>query len=226
MRVVIILSLIFFSISISAQSMRYFEFTTQCGHGNWQDTSFIAATDDQTVIDSVLSDLSKPYEARRFISGSIDHGNGGYNHNAGHWFLWHFTPGQWELAEMAIEVCDGCPYSDVDADTAYWVSNIGSYCPWSSKVAREVSMPVDVKGPDTNFRVLIYPNPADDMIILQASEEGHFTIHIYDQTGRLLMQINEEQSRIVDLSPLGEGLYLLKFYSQNNYLTESLLICR
>ena len=37
------LSICFTSIS---QITRYFEFTTNCGYGNWQDTSFIAATSD------------------------------------------------------------------------------------------------------------------------------------------------------------------------------------
>ena len=46
--------------SIKGQPVHYFEFITTCGHGNWQDTSFIAATSDQAVIDTCLVDLNKP----------------------------------------------------------------------------------------------------------------------------------------------------------------------
>ncbi len=130
---------LFFSLA-NAQTTRYFEFTTECGHGNWQDTSFIASTSDQAVIDSVLANLARPVEERQFINGTIDYGHGGVNHNANNWFLWHFVPNEWNLVDFAIEVCDGCPYSDVDADTAYWVGNIGQFCHWSSKPVREVSL--------------------------------------------------------------------------------------
>lgn len=41
------------SIISNAQTTRYFKFTTACGHGNWQDGSFIAATSDQAVINDV-----------------------------------------------------------------------------------------------------------------------------------------------------------------------------
>jgi hypothetical protein len=33
-------------------------------------------------------------------------------------FYWHFMPGKWVVVPpdvSAIETCDGCPYSDVDA---------------------------------------------------------------------------------------------------------------
>ena len=125
-----------------AQTTRYFEFSTTCGHGNWQDTTFIASTSNQIIIDSVLANLARPLNQRNFINGPIDYGNGGHNHNANHWFLWHFIPNQWNLAEVAIELCDGCPYTDVDADTAYWVGTVGQFCPWSGRPVREVADPI------------------------------------------------------------------------------------
>jgi hypothetical protein len=125
---------------IGKAQTRFFEFSTStfCGHGNWQDTSFIASTSNQAVIDSVLANLARPLNQRNFINGPIDYGNGGHNHNANHWFLWHFMPSQWSLVELAMEVCDGCPYTDVDADTAYWVGNVGRFCPWSGRPVRDL----------------------------------------------------------------------------------------
>jgi len=192
-----------------AQPTRYFEFTTQCGHGNWQDTSFIAATDDPVVIDTVLTDLDKPYEERRFISGQIDYGDGGYNHNAGHWFLWHFIPGQWELTEMAIEVCDGCPYSDVDADTAYWIGVLGLFCPWSGKPSREVSAPVSVDMPGTENWIHVFPNPASDHIVIQRASFSLFTITLYNAAGQKIMNRSDFPGSELALPVLKDGLYFL-----------------
>ena len=206
---VTILSLVFLTFRSIAQSVHYFEFTTQCGHGNWQDTSFIAATADQDVIDSVLTDMAKPYDERRFISGFIDYGDGGFNHNAGHWFLWHFIPGQWELADAAIEVCDGCPYSDVDADTAYWIGVLGIFCPWSGKPAREVSGPADIGLAIPGDRIRIFPNPARDYIIIQSNTSSLLNVIVYDATGREIVKYSDFTCGELSLPGLKSGLYLL-----------------
>ncbi|MCB0518056.1 MAG: hypothetical protein H6577_09740 [Lewinellaceae bacterium] len=93
MKNIAVLLIFLFQTGLTAQTTRYFEFSVpDCGHGNWQDTSFIAATDDPAVIADVLEDMSKPFEERRFIIGPIAYGHGGHNHNAGHWFLWHTPP--------------------------------------------------------------------------------------------------------------------------------------
>jgi hypothetical protein len=208
-----------------SQSLRYFEFTTLCGHGNWQDTSFIAATNDQTVIDSVLTDLSRPYDERRFISGSIDHGNGGYNHNAGHWFLWHFIPGQWELADMSIEVCDGCPYSDVDADTAYWIGNLGTFCPWSGKPARELAAPVVVDFPYAKDLIAITPNPVINNIYIQRNFAGPVTITLFNSTGQIILILEDFSGNEISLPAVNVGLYFLKFDDGLNSVVKKFLVC-
>jgi hypothetical protein len=212
--------------SLSAQPLRYFEFTTQCGHGNWQDTSFIAATADPAVIDSVLTDLDKPYEERRFISGAIDLGDGGYNHNAGHWFLWHFIPGQWELAEMAIEVCDGCPYSDVDADTSYWVGNLGMFCPWSGKPAREIGELVKVDPAGAENRISVYPNPAGCRVFLHRSSASPLCITINGLQGQKILELTNFSGEEINLPALNEGLYFLRCQEENDITVVPLRIKR
>lgn len=192
-----------------AQTTRYFQFTTDCGHGNWQDTAFIAATSDPAVIDSVLADLSRPPAERKFISGAIGYGNGGYNHNGPHQFLWHFIPNQWSLVDFSTEVCDGCPYSDVDADTAYWVGNLGNYCPWSGIVVREVTNTVDVPEPDAGG-ITLYPNPAHTTLLLQLP--GHrlpATCTILNAMGAVVREKQAVVSGAVDIASLATGLYVL-----------------
>ena len=108
--IILLLSVLF----ASAQNMRYFQFSVACGHGNWQDTAFVAATNDTALINTVLAEMAKPMEERMFINGPIAAGHAGYNRNATHWFKWHFVPNEWSLVEFAIEVCDGCPFTDTD----------------------------------------------------------------------------------------------------------------
>jgi hypothetical protein len=160
--------------------MRYFEFGTTCGHNNWQDTTFIAAAANQAIVDSVLANLARPLNQRNFIAGPIDYGNGGYNRNAGHWFKWHFVPDQWTLTELAIELCNGCPYSDLDADTAYWVGTVGSFCPWTGIPLREVAGPSVLHKVNQPLEVDLSPNPAVDKVALQYEERFYFIYFVAD----------------------------------------------
>jgi hypothetical protein len=219
-----IFSLTFGFIS-NAQTTRYFEFSTNCGHGNWQDTTFIASTSDQVLIDTVIANIARPLNQRKFINGNIDYGNGGHNHNSSHWFLWHFIPNQWSLVEMAIEVCDGCPYSDVDADTATWVGTIGQFCPWSGKPVREVSNPLGINEQFLENEILLYPNPAKDKLNLKWNNSNNISIIIYNSIGQELSTIFlSKQNRIIDISELHNGLYFLKISDGNKAGIKKLIV--
>lgn len=66
----------------SVEQPRYFRFL----HTN-DSTTFVAGTSE---------------ERDKFITGPIASGNGGHNGD----FPWHFVEGEWELTEVATEVCD------------------------------------------------------------------------------------------------------------------------
>jgi hypothetical protein len=66
----------------------------------------------------------------RFPIGRIVRGNGGFNQPWG----WHLLPDTVQMAEVAIELCDGRP-SYVETHINDYV-NAGSYCPWSGKIVR------------------------------------------------------------------------------------------
>lgn len=226
MKHLILLPFILISLSLAnAQTTRYFQFTTECGHGNWQDTAFVAATSDQDVIDAVLANIALPIEERQFISGPIDYGNGGVNHNANHWFLWHFTPNEWSLADFAIEVCDGCPYTDVDADTAYWVGNLGQFCPWSGKPVREVSLVSEVKDPTFGqSEPMFYPNPTQGQITLNLQESEGATVQVFNTIGQELGRISYAQfQQTMDISYLQQGIYYLKFTKGKSTVLQKLV---
>ena len=96
---------------------------------------FVAVTSDSAVIAVVNSQLAKPVAERKMhINGKIERGNGGHNLA----WSWHFTPNQWSLAEMSMELCDGWP-GFVEENLDYWIDTVGRFCPWSSYVKSEIT---------------------------------------------------------------------------------------
>jgi len=200
------------SIAVQAQNLRYFQFNNiDCGHGNWQDTSFIVATSNAALINEVQVELAKPIGERKIISGAIVAGHGGYNHNAGHWFKWHMKENEWALAEMAMEVCDGCPYSDIDADTAYWLNTVKQYCPWSSQPIREVPEPNSVDDVSTEQGLIVYPNPASNMLHFKWEHNNTINVYIINTVGVTVRTANMQRALpSLDISELPDGIYFLK----------------
>ncbi|MBN2732012.1 MAG: hypothetical protein JXR26_06260 [Balneolaceae bacterium] len=112
---------------------RYYEFTSSNSHSG--SYNFVAKTSDPAVIDKVEAQLELPQDQRDMhINGEIQRGNAGYNND----WSWHFTEGQWDLAEVSTEVCDGTPQM-VENNLDYWVEDVGRFCPFSSIVLREVN---------------------------------------------------------------------------------------
>jgi len=46
---------------------------------------------------------------------------------------WHVEPMDMSFADLAIELCDGCP-SHIEDDKTYWIETVGQYCPWTARV--------------------------------------------------------------------------------------------
>ncbi|MDZ7691860.1 MAG: hypothetical protein U5K69_12155 [Balneolaceae bacterium] len=116
----------------SEQDTRYFEFRHE---NDAIDYTMVAATSDPDVIAKLEQELQKPFGDRnRHINGDIARGNKAYN---GQW-SWYFIPNEWDLVEASVEVCDGRP-GMVEENIDYWVDQVGYFCPWSSRVVREVT---------------------------------------------------------------------------------------
>lgn len=112
--------------------LRYFEFVDTT-----HDETFVAATTDPEVIETVESQLAKPKDERNLhINGAIARGERDYNPG----YPWHFVEGEWALAEISTEVCDGRPAA-LSENLDYWVDEVGRFCPWSSQVKKEVDPP-------------------------------------------------------------------------------------
>lgn len=121
--------------------LRYFRFSgcTQDTHGNWQDTSFVAATKNKEVIKKCLNQLKLPLSERGlFPLGKLAIGNGGYNKNSTHNFSWHFIENDWDMVEIGIEIYDGCPYTD--AELGDYINTVERYGGWGNRVIEELQI--------------------------------------------------------------------------------------
>lgn len=205
---------------------RYFQFTTSCGHGNWQDTAYVAGTSDPVLIAKVLAELQKPKEERQFISGEIAAGSGGHNRNAGHWFKWHFKPGQWTLVDVAMEVCDGCPYSDVDADTTYWLHTVERFCSWGGQPVKEIAAPTAIPEQKDDADIMsVYPNPASGQITLTKDNNAAAIITIYNAIGQQAAVFGMAgKDMVYDVSRLPQGCYYLKMQAGDITSVKQLII--
>lgn len=107
---------------------------TACGgpdgpYAVWQTNDgkeFVTKVTDDVTLNALRVALESDGRAG-IPNGVLQHGDGGFN--TGH--EWHMV--SVELAEVAIELCDGT-VSMVDSDVDYWVDTVGRYCPWDTKV--------------------------------------------------------------------------------------------
>ncbi len=68
------------------------------------------------------------------VHGTVVRGDGGVNDG----YSWHLDPASVTFPDLAIEVCDGRPRSDVEADLDYWAETVGVYCPWGARLVARV----------------------------------------------------------------------------------------
>jgi hypothetical protein len=95
---------------------------------------FIVRVVDQPLLDEMIA-ICNGQEPQKIVNGDLLTGNLGYNHDPlnGTGWSWHLDDTTLELAEIAMELCDGVP-SFVEGSLFYWLLTVGSYCPWSSQI--------------------------------------------------------------------------------------------
>jgi hypothetical protein len=125
-----------------AQSARYYQIGWNGGPiFDDPDEIFVVQTADPYVISVAEADLRlPPMERRHHVDGQLgyeDYGRYNFDGNKqpNEWG-WDFTPGQWQLMEYSIELCDGRP-SDWDGGN--------HFCPWNSYVRAPVLICCELK---------------------------------------------------------------------------------
>jgi hypothetical protein len=86
----------------------------------------VRATDATTV---AALEAMRATGANRIVMGELVRGDGGFNSP----WSWHLDPATVQVADQAIELCDGRP-AMVEDDLDYWIDTVGQYCPWSAEV--------------------------------------------------------------------------------------------
>src|SRR6185503_15686207 len=106
-----------------------------CSDPNGPRADFVVAVGaEQFVLRSTnpdtIAQLRDVLAGRRtgFPIGPLRAGDGGFNSP----WTWHFDEDKVEVAEVAIEVCDGTP-SFVETH----LSSFPTYCPWSARIVSE-----------------------------------------------------------------------------------------
>jgi hypothetical protein len=96
--------------------------------------TYRATTSNAELIALARAELGRPLVQRtKQISGPIAAGAGEDNAP----WNWHFEPDAWTLIDLSAEVCDGEP-SYVSEHLDEWIEDVGTYCPWSSRLSREL----------------------------------------------------------------------------------------
>jgi len=212
-----IVILICVNFTVKSQVTRYFEFRQTLGQPiDSTYTSFITAASDTTVINSVLNDLMLPIANRRFISGIITNGAGGFNHDGTNWHSWHFITNEWQLTAANIEFCDGISSlignhpSIIAGDSLY-------FCPWDSYPFQEVYNPsLSVEDLNSDIQITIYSNPSTNKVYFKWESSQHLLIDIYNITGQRIFTTKlSKQNNDIDISNLYNGLYFVHLTDGN-----------
>ncbi len=75
-------------------------------------------------------------------------------------------------------------------------------------------------------QVIMYPNPATDIVSLRFDDLSKLKVTIYDVIGReILSKLLEKSNKNIDISSLGSGTYIVQITNKNNEkITKKLII--
>ncbi len=94
---------------------------------------------------------------------------------------------------------------------------------WSTVRWFETEAPVGLNETGVSSPILIYPNPANDEVSIDAQKP--IAIAIYDLQGKCVFQSDQSQpAQKINTGNWTRGLYLVKIYSEGQVLTQKLVI--
>lgn len=77
---------------------------------------------------------------------------------------------------------------------------------------------------NSNEKVKVYPNPAQDYIEIESSYNPDYSVYSYDIYGRLIMKYENPEK--IDISLYKEGNYIFQFHFKDYIETKKLMIIR
>ena len=91
----------------------------------------------------------------------------------------------------------------------------------------DCTISIDEVAPEISFN--IYPNPASQSIMLDIFKGRYLQnkVEIYNQTGKLIMQIpNAQHNYPIDINTLPSGVYFLKLINKRGVGVEKFVVVR
>jgi hypothetical protein len=209
--------------TVKSQTIRYFEFRQPVD--STDTSSFIVATSNTSVINDVLNDITLPIGQRRFISGNVINGNGGFNHDGTNWHSWHFITNEWQVTGFNIEYCDGIS-SNIGNNPSVIAGDTIYFCPWNSYPYQEVyNIGLSIEDFYSDFQIKIYPNPSTDKIYFEWLSNNPLFIDLYTVTGQhmLTTKLSKTNNKI-DISQLSNGIYFIHITDNKRNRVEKIIV--
>jgi PKD repeat protein len=86
-----------------------------------------------------------------------------------------------------------------------------------------ILIPVGLNEESQNL-VIIYPNPTDNLVNIQFSNQAHRTIHIKNMSGRVVISKNTNRKQmIISLSKLSSGVYTFEIDDGKSIFTQKVI---
>lgn len=120
--------------------------------------------------------------------------------------------------------------------TYYWrvkAYNVLDTSGWSSTFAFTTLPPLGIDEPNLGAKLHVYPNPAENTVYVQLRDKNAISVHLTltDLVGKKVLDKNinlnvANKNVAVDVSPLQNGIYILRMEDQKSSLSKKLIIRR
>lgn len=77
------------------------------------------------------------------------------------------------------------------------------------------SFPVGLNENKAHSRIKIYPNPANNTLLIDVEDKTNYLFEMYDLLGNIQLNASFNASVSIDISALAEGIYFVKVFSEN-----------
>lgn len=156
-------------------------------------------------------------------AGAVFDGTPSYNYEVDKWagtpneefpLVWPRFNGKYANAAMKTASIEGLPLGDLNwfpGEMAKWMAEKDQIEAHILALNEGKYQLTGIQDVYTSAKFSIFPNPANDMLNI-ASDSELSSAKVYDVTGKMIEQINlnGDLSRVIDISNLKKGVYLLE----------------
>lgn len=139
------------------------------------------------------------------------------------------------LVRSIYPCLSGLEAMELVISTAIDIESVGTNSTYAGKIGKRVDAYAAMQTPQclgvgveelldkSTNSVLVYPNPAKGDVTFELSNSGNWTVHIYDISGKLIMQ-QELRGKRMTLSSLEAGFYVAEFSNAKSVISKQFSI--